>query len=247
MGCRGRPTHPTGLGQFKPTNSSEIAPKQPEFRLMTLTTMAMSVCNLSLILVAISPALGVAVNDGRACASDQPVFRESVKQVARIPVRQPDVFLRVAVFLKLKEGVSGKIVLPSVFYYKARFTETGVARVERKAGVESTIAAQRQFIYLPVGDRIERYLLFIRKATVKKSVVNGVGKQTTEFSDRVLFEVPAAEVSADKPIIIPAYDELAKREQPSELLKSLQAMYDVAMAEQTKEASTPVRKNPMPN
>ncbi len=64
------------------------------------------------------------------------------------------------------------------------------------------------------------------------------------MGDWQLLEIPAKNLTPEKPLVIPAYEELAKREltkEQKELLKDLVQRYDALAAAARKKANPPVK------
>jgi len=203
-------------------------------------------------------------NIGCTRADPPGVYRESKGKVARFTVELTDQALMIAApFIKLEDG---SVIDPTLYFYQLREGFLlGVSKVERSGRTFRSIGRDSKAIYrayyLPVSEEIDTYLILVRKGFHKDSVpkyVNKTERNPTGIllgykSDYVLanwqlLEIPAKDISPEKPIVIPAYEELAKREltkEKKELLEDLVQRYEKASAAARKRMVTPVGAKPM--
>ena len=141
---------------------------------------------------------------------------------------------------------------PKLYYYQLRRILFRPRPVEEVGRVWTTIGRNAEpkyrVLHLPESEEIDTYLLLVRKHLPKRVEVDGELKTEYELSDWQLLELDAKDVSPDKPITIPPYEELAKRELSAEqqdLLKDLIKKQDENEAAALKKASTPVPPKPL--
>jgi hypothetical protein len=118
----------------------------------------------------------------------------------------------------------------------------GVRTVEEPGGLWTSIFPRHQSIYLPVSEDIERYLYLIRRGVIKETQVEGRTTKALQWTDWQLLDIPAQDVSKDKPIVIPSFEVLTKRElttEQQELLKDLVGRYEKIETEAEKKMATP--------
>jgi len=122
---------------------------------------------------------------------------------------------------------------------------------------KSTTKKKHNFIHLPYSEEIDTYILLVRTSFHKDSVPKYVDKTERDPLNKILgtktdyvwanwqlLEIPAKDISPEKPLVIPAYEELAKREltkEQKELLKDLVQRYEKVAAAARKRAATPVK------
>lgn len=172
-------------------------------------------------------------------------YRESQGKVAKFSVDLSDPVLRVTEFLRLQDG---SVIRPKVFYYKTQRILFRPRRVEESARTFRTLGrdvpATHRVLYLPTSEEIATYLILVRKSFPKE--VEKDGKRKTEYiwADWQLLEIKSEDISSEKPLVIPAFEELTKREltkEQKELLTDLVQRYDNQAAAARKKAATPVK------
>ena len=204
---------------------------------LTMNRGTVSVLRLSVLLLLIM---------GCETAADSDEYRESQGTVGILTLEQVDPLLRIAQFVKLKNGT----VSYAKMYRYPGFRKLFDPPNEKKVRSQQIITSNDSSIYLPMSKEIASYLFLISKRLPIKAVDDGERTTDRDWSDWQLFEIPATEISKDKPIVIPPFEELAKRELTKEQearLKDLVERYEKIEAKARKKASTPVppRDSPM--
>jgi len=178
---------------------------------------------------------------GCAHAETPGEYRESNGKVVKFVVKQSDPIHRITWFLKLKDG---SVIRPEIYYYQTQFTLLGIQRVEESARTSQTTSTnKKKFIYLPYSEEIDTYLLLVRTPVPKEVEKDGKTETVYEQSALLLLEIPAKDVSPEKPLVFPSYEELSSRELPKEqqkLLKDLVKRYDLIKAAAKKRRDTPM-------
>ena len=97
---------------------------------------------------------------------------------------------------------------------------------------------------MPISEEITTHLLLVRKAYSIEVIEDGKPKREIKWHDWQLLELPAGDISPEKPIVIPSFEELQKRElskDKQELLEDLVQRYDKIEAAAWKKAGTPTK------
>ena len=171
-------------------------------------------------------------------------YRESRGEVVKFDVMQTDPVLRVTWFVKLQDDT---VIRPKLYYYQGHKTLIGVRQVEKSTRTSQTTTPERKrFLYLPTSEEIATYLLLIRTSVLKEGRERKIkfDKADYEMGDWRLLEIDAKDLTPEKPLVIPAYEELAKRELTKEqkkLLEDLVQKYEVLLAAAKVKANTPVK------
>ncbi len=195
-------------------------------------------------------ALSVLVACDMGCShADAPgVYRESQGTVAEFTAELTDRTLTIAVaFIKLQDGT---VIHPKVYYYQVHKTLIGVRSVEKLGRLWRTFGRDRKPTYralhLPTSEEIATHLLLVRTSVLKEGRKRKAkfDKEDYEMGDWQLLEIEAKDLSPEKPLVIPAFEELTKRKltkEQKELLADLVQRYDVLEAAAWKKAATPVK------
>ena len=168
-------------------------------------------------------------------------YRESQGSVVKFTVEQSTPVLTITWFVKLQDGL---VIRPKIFFYQARQVLFAFRSVEESARIwQITSTKARNFLYLPYSKEINTYLLLIRAPLPKEVEKDGKIETIYEQSEWQLLEIPAKEVSPEEPIVIPAFEELIKRELPKEkqeLLNDLVTKYNAIATAAKKRMDTPM-------
>jgi len=203
-------------------------------------------------------SISMVFNTGCARADAPSVYRESQGKVEEFTVEQFDRTLRITAFIQLQDGT---VIHPTVYYYQVHKTLIGVRKVEKPGRLWRTFGRDRDPLYrklhLPRSKEIALHLIMVRRSFHKDSVPKYVIKAEPDplykilgnktdyvWANWQLLEIEAKDLSPNKPLVIPAYEELAKREQTKEqkeLLEDLVQRYDKTAAAARKRAATPTK------
>ena len=167
-------------------------------------------------------------------------YRESQGSTGIFSVEQSDNRLKFVRFVKLEDGT---VINPIMYRYPAFRKIFDPPRELRVRSSQITSVRGNKKIRLPISEEITSYLLLVRNSVPAKIQNDGTTQTMYEWSDWQLLEIDAKEVSLDKPIVIPPFEELLKREisdEQEELLKDLVQKYDKIVAAARKKVSTPV-------
>ncbi len=205
------------------------------------------------LLVALLMTSGVFL--GCARAAKPGVYQESKGKIVKISARSSDSVIRVARFVRLRDG---SVICPKLYYYQVTRSGFlgGIRDVEQSGRTYRTLGTDAKPLYLPKSDEISAHLLLVRRFYPKDAVpeyvdeveVDPIGIRLGYKSDKVLsnwelLEVPVEEISPDTPFVFPTYEELATRELSEEqqtLLKELVQQQKEIAAAAAKRAATPV-------
>jgi len=194
------------------------ATNHADLRVTNLRTNIRLKSIIYLVLLSQSTGCGRAENPG--------VFRESRGAVAAFSAEVTDPVIRVATFVRLKDG---SVVFPHLYFYQLRKSGIlgGVRNVEKSGRTYYSLsqkgnAKKSNLLQLPVSKEITEYLLLVRRSfhqdKVPKFVVSTerdpikvmLGNKTEYvWANWQLLTIPASEISPKKPIVFPSYEELA--------------------------------------
>jgi len=192
----------------------------------------------------------MAFNVGCSRANAPGVYRESQGKVAMFTTKPVDRVLRITRFVKLQDGT---VIRPILYYYQLRRGFLfGFDRVEECGRTFRTVGRSgnslSRSLYLPVSEEIATHVLLVQTSFPREIKKYGETRTRYIWADWQLIEIDAKDLSPEKPIAIPAYEELAKREQTKEkkeLLKDLVQRYDKVAVAARRRAANSVGARPM--
>ena len=180
----------------------------------------------------------MAIAVGCVKAEVRSVYYESKGEVATFSLDHNAHYLGIAVFVRLQDG---SLQFPKLYYYQGHHTPIGVRKVEKVGDLSRGTTKELRNLRLPLSNEIQSYLLYIRTSYPEEVEKQGVRRIVYKFTDWSYMEVPAKDVSPDKPIKIPPFAELKNLNPDQEkVLKELNEMYSEARKAREAEAAKPI-------
>lgn len=184
-------------------------------------------------------------------AGSRRVYRESDGEVAAFKTEPADPVLRVATFVRLRDG---SVIHPRLYYYQIDKSGIlgGARRVEKPGrtfrSMGRELESKSRKIYLPLSEEISSYLFLVSTNYSKDIEVMRSTETIYLRDDWQLLELATSDLSPTGPIVFPKYAELKERELSGEREASrreLVKLYERAAKVARRKSSTPVGQKPM--